>query len=85
VKSFGFDFQETAVRGITAAVEGVHGHDVLSLSVVKKWRKRFAKGKITLESDPQLEKPPRSDRCESRQALIEETLFISYKRMYQKL
>jgi hypothetical protein len=64
---------------------GMYRHKALSLSALKKWRKRFVTGRITLEDDSWSEKPPRSDLCESIQALIDNTPFISRKRMRQKL
>jgi hypothetical protein len=73
-----------SARDITAELVGVYGHAALSLSAVKKWRKRFVNGRITLEDDPRSGRPPRSDLCESLRALIDEGPFIACKRMYQK-
>jgi hypothetical protein len=70
---------------ITAELEGVYGHEALSLSAVKKWRKRFVNGRMTLEDNPRSGRTPRSDLCESLRALIDECPFISCKRMCQKL
>jgi hypothetical protein len=53
--------------------------------MVKKWRKQFVNGRITLEDDSQSGRPPRSDFSESLRTLIDETSFISWKRMWQKL
>jgi hypothetical protein len=50
-----------SARDITAELEEVYGHEALSLSVVKKWCKRFVNGRITLEGDPWSGRPPRSD------------------------
>jgi hypothetical protein len=56
-----------------------------SLSAVKKRRKRFANGRITLEDCPQSGRGPRSDLYESLRAVIDETPFISCRNIYQKL
>jgi transposase len=53
-----------SVRDITAELEGMYGHEALSLSAVKKWRKRFINGRRTLEDDPRSGRPPRSDLCD---------------------
>jgi hypothetical protein len=60
-------------RDISAELEGMYGHEALSLSAVKKWRKRFVDGRTTLEDDPQSEKLPRSDDCKYSLVLIDET------------
>jgi hypothetical protein len=60
-----------------AELERVHGSKALSLSAVKKWRKRFANGRITLEDDSRSGRPPGIDLCESLRALIDETPYIS--------
>jgi hypothetical protein len=33
--------KKLSAKDITAELEGVYGHEALSLSVVKKWRKQF--------------------------------------------
>jgi hypothetical protein len=70
--------------GITAELEGVYGHETLSLSTGKKWRRRFVNGRITLEDNFRSGKPPWSDLCEFLPVLMDETPFISCKRMCQK-
>jgi hypothetical protein len=47
------------------------------------WKKELlsVNGKIALEDDPGSGRPPRSDFCESLQALIDEIPFISWRRM----
>jgi hypothetical protein len=70
---------------ITVELEGVHGREALSLSAVKKWRKRFVNMMITLEDDPCSERLPRSNPYEFLRALIDEAPFISCERMCQKL
>jgi hypothetical protein len=72
-------------RDVTAELEGVYGHEALSLSAVKKWRKRFVNGRITLEDDPWSGRPPRNNLYESLRALINEIPFVSCKRMEQNL
>jgi hypothetical protein len=37
---------------IMAELEGMYEHQAFSLSAVKKWRKRFVNGRITLEDGP---------------------------------
>jgi hypothetical protein len=44
--------KKLCVRHITNELEGVYGHETLSFSGVKKWRKRIVNGKITLENVP---------------------------------
>jgi transposase len=61
------------------------GHEALSLSAVKKWRRRFINDRITLEDYPRSGRLSRSDLYEFLPALVEETPFISCKRMCQKL
>jgi hypothetical protein len=77
--------KKLSARDIIADLEGVYGHEALSLSAMKKWRKRFVNGRIALEGDPRSTRPPRSDFCESLRALIDESPFLSSKRICQKL
>jgi hypothetical protein len=74
-----------SAKDITTELEGLYGHEVLSLSTVKKWRKRFVNRRITLVNDPQPGRPPRNDCCESLRTLTDETSFISFKRTCQTL
>jgi hypothetical protein len=69
---------------ITAGLKRVYRHEALCLSAGKKWHKRFVNGRITLQDDPRSGRPPRSDLYESLRALIDESPFISCKRMCQK-
>jgi hypothetical protein len=41
-----------------AELKEVRGHEVLSLSAVKKWRKQLVNGRITMEDGPRSRKPP---------------------------
>jgi hypothetical protein len=50
--------KKLSARDITVELEGVYGHEALSLSAVKKRRKRFANGRITLKDDPRSGTPP---------------------------
>jgi transposase len=77
--------RKLSARDITAKLEGVYGHEALSLLAVKKWRKRFVNGRITLEDGPGSGRLPRSDLCESLLRLTDESHFISCKRTCQKL
>jgi hypothetical protein len=70
---------------ITAELEGIDGYEARCLSAVKKWRKRFASRRITLESDPRSGRPQQSDLSESVRALIKESPLILCKCMCQKL
>jgi hypothetical protein len=63
----------------------MYGHETLSFSAVKRWCKLFVNGRIALEDNSRLGRAPRSDLCEFLRALIDETHFISCKRMCQKL
>jgi hypothetical protein len=75
------DSQEDVREGYHGRIRGCVRHEVLSLSAVKKWRKRV-NGGTTLEDDPRSGRRPRSDLCESPRDLIDETRFISCKCMY---
>jgi hypothetical protein len=77
--------KKLSARDITAELERVYGHEALSQSAMKKCRKRFVKGRITLEDDTPSGRPPRSDLFESLSALIDESPFISCKSMCQML
>jgi transposase len=77
--------KKLSARDVTAELEGVYGRELLSFSVVKKWCKQFANGRITLKGDPRPRRSPGSDLCEALRALINETPFLSCKRMCQKL
>jgi hypothetical protein len=77
--------QKLSARDITAELEGVYGHEALSLPAVKKWRTRFVNGRITLEDDQRSGRLRPSDLRESLRALIDESAFISCKCMSQKL
>jgi hypothetical protein len=57
--------KKLSARDVTAELEGLYGHEALALSAVKKWRKRFVNGKITLEGDRRSGRPPGSDLYES--------------------
>jgi hypothetical protein len=39
-------------------LESVYDHEAFSLSVVKKWSKRFANARINLEDDPRSGRSP---------------------------
>jgi hypothetical protein len=56
--------RKLSARGIKAEFDGAYGHEALSLSAVKKWRKRFVNGRITLKDTPRSGRPSRSDLCE---------------------
>jgi hypothetical protein len=57
----------------------------LPLSGMKKWRSRFANGRVTLEDGRRYGSPPECDVPESEATLINESPFISYHRASQKL
>jgi hypothetical protein len=80
-----FTLKKLSARDVTPELEGEHGPDGFSLSAVKKWRKRFVTGRITLEDNPRSGRRPRSDLCESPWALIDEITLISCTCMCQKL
>jgi hypothetical protein len=80
-----FTLKKLSAKDIRAELEGVFGHEVLSLSAVKKWPKRFANGRNNLEADPRPERRPQSDLCGSVRTLIEESPFIACKGMCQML
>jgi hypothetical protein len=73
--------KQLSAMDITAEADGVYRHKTLSFVVVKKRRKRFVNGRITLEDDPQLGRPPRNDLCESLRAIFDEIPIISCKYM----
>jgi hypothetical protein len=80
-----FTLKKLSAKGAMAELDGTHGQKVFSLSAVKKWRKRFAHGRITLEDDPKSGKPPQNDLCESLGAPIEQSPCITCKCMCKKL
>jgi hypothetical protein len=80
-----FDSQEAAREGYQGRMEGMTGHEALSLLALNKWHNRFVNGRITLEDNSQSEKSFQSNFCEFLRSLIEETPFISCKRMCQEL
>jgi hypothetical protein len=47
--------KKLSAMDITAELEGLYGHEAPSLSAVKKWRKQFCNGRITLEDESQSE------------------------------
>jgi hypothetical protein len=49
--------RKLSVMDIMVELNGVCGHEALSLSAVRKWRKRFVNGRITLEDDPRSGRP----------------------------
>jgi transposase len=53
-----FTRKKLSARDATAELEEVHRHEALSLSAVKKWRKRFVNRRITLDKDLRSGKPP---------------------------
>jgi hypothetical protein len=77
--------KKLSARDITTELKGAYGREAFSLLAVRKWRRRFVNGRITLEDGPRSGRPPRSAFCESLQVLIDETSFVSCKRMCQKL
>jgi hypothetical protein len=50
--------KKLSARDVTAELEEVYAHEALSLSAVKRRRKRFVNGRITLEDDPQSGRSP---------------------------
>jgi hypothetical protein len=66
--------KKLSAQDIRAELEGVYGHEGLSLSAAKKWYKRSANGRIS----------PQNDLCESMLALIGKSHFIPCKDMCQK-
>jgi hypothetical protein len=52
-----FTLKKLSARDIRGELEDVYGYAALSLSAVKKWRKPFANGRISLEGDPRYEDP----------------------------
>jgi hypothetical protein len=77
--------KELSTKDIITELEELYGYKALSLSAVKKRRKRFANRRISLEDNSESRKPAQSDLCESVRAFIEESLFITCKHTCQKL
>jgi hypothetical protein len=77
--------KKLSARDIRAKLDTMFSHRALCLSAMKKWHKRFVNVRITLEDNPRSGRPSRSDLCESLWDMIDETPFISCKRMCQKL
>jgi hypothetical protein len=80
-----FALKKLSAKDIRAELEAVYVDEALSLSAVKKRRKRFTNGKINLECDPRSERPLQGNPCESVQAFIKEGRFTNCKGMCQKL
>jgi hypothetical protein len=77
--------KKLSARDIMAEFKGAYRHKVLSLSAVKKWRRRLVNKRIILKDDLRSGRPPRSGLYESLWALVDEAPFISCKGMCQKL
>jgi hypothetical protein len=52
--------KKLSAKGIRTDLEGVYGHEALCLSAVKKRRKRFTNGIITLKYEPRSGRPHRA-------------------------
>jgi hypothetical protein len=76
--------KKLSAMDIMAELEAMYGYETLSLSAVKKWRKRFINGRITQEDDSWSGRTPRNELCESLRALVGETPVIPCKRICQK-
>jgi hypothetical protein len=74
-----FPLKTRSAKDISSELKHVHGHEVLSPSAVKKWCNRFVKRRIDLEDDTRSRGPSQSDLCESVQALIQDSPFITCK------
>jgi hypothetical protein len=79
-----FPLKKLSAKDMRAGLEGVYGHEALSLSAGKKWHERSATGRISGEDDLASGRPPQSDLCESMRALIEEIPSITCQRISQK-
>jgi hypothetical protein len=77
--------KKLSAKDVRTEFEAVYGHQAFSLSAVKKWRKHFANRSIPLGDDPMSGRPPESDLAEPVPVLLEETPFVSCKRMCRKL
>jgi hypothetical protein len=77
--------KKLSAKGFRTEFEAVDDHEALSLFVVKKWRKRFANGRINLGDDPRSGRLLESHLAESVRAMLEEIPVISCKRMCKKL
>jgi hypothetical protein len=53
-----FMLKELPVEDMRAELKGLSGNEALPLSATKKWRKRFANGRINFEDDPKSGRPP---------------------------
>jgi transposase len=66
-------------RTIAAELEEIYQADVLALSTVKKWRKRFAEGRTSLCDDPRSGRPRPNGLVEAISAMPQERPFSSCK------
>ena len=80
-----FTLKRTKAKDIKTELDEVYGKEALSLSAVKKWRKRFADGRPSLDDDPRPGRPCRSDLANPIQSLLRERPFISCKVICKKL
>jgi transposase len=64
-------------KEIRAELESVYGPEALALSTVKKWRKRFQKGRTDLIDDRRPGRPVTDDLAEAIQLMLAGRPFLS--------
>jgi histone-lysine N-methyltransferase SETMAR len=74
-----------SAKSILSELMEVYHQDALCLTAVKKWRKRFLKGRTSLEDDLRIGRPKKSDLADPLLQLLQETPFISCKCMCCRL
>jgi hypothetical protein len=60
----------------------VYETEVLALSTVKTWRKRFAEGRTSLYDDPRYGRSFTNDLAEAISSVLKERLYVSCKILY---
>jgi transposase len=65
-----FTLKELKAREIQAELESVSGPEALTLSTVKKWRKRFQEGRTDLIDDPSPGSPVTQDLAGAIQSML---------------
>ena len=72
-------------KAILAELEEVYGDSVCSITMVKKWRKRFKEGRSDIDDDSRSGRPPRMELAETVSSLLEEYPFMSCKAICSRL
>jgi transposase len=70
-------------RVIAAELDDVDHTDALALPTVKKWRRRFAQGRIPLCDDPMSGRPLTTDLAAAIASMLKQKVFMSWKVLFR--